>query len=251
MWVLFAAVGYLLISPELIFYWDMFEWTRMLFFISIMFLTVIYVFYDILYLEIPESILIWWNILALWALIAQDMWYNFIPYIPTLGVNIMTLWVCLIVLVSLYIIMLAGLKERYDSLIVIWCIWLLWWYMYLTGSHFTDSALLSGTLAALVIFISFFLQIVLSWWKWMWAGDLRIAILMWLLVWVSFAFPAWMITYLVGSIIGIWLIISSKIKHGIKSDFNHQIPFGPFLAIWYLSILFFHPQISKFIELYF
>ena len=258
MWVLFTAVGYFLISPDLIFAWDMFEWLRMLFFVSVMFLTVIYVFYDILYLEIPESILLVANIWVFLVLVAQDSGFRFLQHIwfSQLYYDISTIstaLVCSGVLWLLYIIMRAGLKEIYDSLIVWLCIIILWIYIANTwGIHglLKDSSLLSWTLAAFAIFISFFLQIVLSWGRWMWAGDLRIAILMWLLVGLSFAFPAWMITYITGSIIGIFIILYSKIKHGFKADFQHQIPFGPFLACWYLAILFFNPQISKFIEWY-
>ncbi len=250
-WVLFAAVGYFLVDSNLIFAWDLFEWGKMLFFIAIMFLTVIYVYYDILYLEIPESVLLIGNILAFMALIWQDALWGVFPYFWLIGLDVINIIISLFVLSWLYIIMLAWLKERYDFLILTLTTCLLWFYMYSNDLSYNTSAILSGTLAALVIYISFFLQIVISWWRWMWAWDLRIAILMWLLVWVSFAFPAWMITYLIGSIIGMWIIIFSKMKHWLKASFQHEIPFGPFLAMWYLSVLFFHPQISKFIELYF
>ncbi len=251
MWVLFLAVWYFLITPELVFSWDFLELVRLDFLLGIIFFTVIYVFYDILYLEIPESILILANLLALSMLVWQWFWYSFIPYLPVWGLDFITLWICLSILWALYYIMLAGLKELYDCLILIWVIVLLVWYMNTAELGYNSSALISGTIATLAIFISFFLQIVLSEWRWMGAGDLRIAILMGLLVWASFAFPAWMITYLIWSIVGVWVICWSKIKNGFKADFEHQIPFGPFLACWYLTILFFHPHISKIIESYF
>ncbi len=251
MWVLFFATWYFLISPELVFSWNFFEMTRLDFLLGIMFFTAIYVFYDILYLEIPESVLIIVNLLALSMLIAQWYWYSFIPYLPVWNLDIMTLWVCAVILWSLYYIMLAGLKELYDCLILVGAIILLIWYMNIAELSYNSSALLSGTIAALGIFISFFLQIVVSKGRWMWWGDLRIAILMWLLVWASFAFPAWMITYLAWSIIWVWIILYSKLQNGFKTDFKHEIPFGPFLACWYLTILFFHPYISKLIESYF
>ncbi len=257
--ILFAAVWMFLISPELIFAWNIFEWIRLLFFCSLMFLTIIYVFYDILYLEIPESVLLIANIWVFIALLSQDMWYIFIehfwsgpfdynvPLLPTIIVSFS-------VISLLYYVMIAGLKEIYDVVIVWWCIALVSWYIYLTGwfnGLLADSALLSGSVAALWVFISFFLQILLSGWRAMGAWDLRIGILMWLLCWVSLAFAGWMICYIIGSIIGIILIIRFKFISGLKSNFNHQIPFGPFIASWYLAILFFTPQIQSLLQQYF
>jgi len=195
--ILFSAAWYFLIDTSLLMWGDFIELGKLLFFLSIMFLTVIYVFYDILYLEIPEWVLIWANIITF-----------------------------------------------------IGCVVVLGWYIYLTNNTLSSSALISGTAAALWVFISFFLQIILSGGRAMWWWDLRIALLMWMLVWASLAFPAWMICYLIGSIIGILLLLRFKIKNWLKSGFNHQIPFGPFIACGYLAILFFHREIWKFIEWY-
>lgn len=258
MWVLFACVWFFLVDLNLLAGWSTFEIIKLLFFLSIMFLTIIYVFYDILYLEIPESVLLVANIWAFGALIAQDYGFRIlghiwhIPFDYSIPVVVTTL-VCLSILGLLYVIMRAGLKEIYDILIVWLCMIILYVYISNTGwvnGLLRDSALLSGTLAAFLIYLSFFLQIVLSGGRWMWAWDLRIAILMWLLVWLSFAFPAWMITYLAGSIIGIWIILYSKIRHGFKADFQHQIPFGPFLACGYLAVLFFNSHIQSLLQWY-
>lgn len=249
-WVLFSALWVFLISPELIFAWNIFEWLRMIFFCSLMFLTVIYVFYDILYLEIPESILLTANIWVFIALIIQWLGYNFIPYLATGGLDITTIILWVFILWALYYVMLAGLKEIYDCIIVFACIWVIFIYLYYFQIAVSSSALLSGTIAALWIFISFFIQIILSGGRAMWAGDLRIAILMWLLVWSSFAFPAWMICYLVWSIIGIWILLRYKCIGTLQWAVKHEVPFGPFIASGYLAVLLFHPQISKFIEWY-
>lgn len=249
--ILFSAVGIFLIDPNLIFAGSAFEWIRMLFFVALMFLTIIYVFYDILYLEIPESILLIANIWVFGALIAQWFWYAFIPYLPIGWLDIITIFVCLWVISALYYIMLAGLREIYDCLVVFACIWALVALVYFTENSISSSALISGTIAALAVFISFFLQILLSGWRAMGQWDLRIALLMWMLVWISFAFPAWMLCYIVWSVIWIFLIIRFKIKSGLKSSFNHQIPFGPFIASGYLLVLFFAPQIQNFLQWYF
>jgi prepilin signal peptidase PulO-like enzyme (type II secretory pathway) len=248
--ILFMLVWIFLINSELIFSGNILEWARMIFFSSIMFLTVIYVFYDILYLEIPESILLSANILVFTALIAQWLGYSIIPYLPVWNLDITTLLLGIWILWALYYVMVAGLKEIYDCLIVTACVLVLAAYIYYYQVPVSSSALLTWTVAALWIFISFFLQIIVSWGRAMWAGDLRIAILMWLLVWVNLAFPAWMICYLIWSLVWILLIIRFKITSGLKSSFNHQIPFGPFIASWYLVVLFFAPQIQSLLQWY-
>lgn len=249
--ILFVLVWYSLIDFQLLLSRDMLEISRFLFFLSIMFLTIIYVFYDILYLEIPESVLLIANLGTFWALIFQSLGFGIIPYLPVWGFHFGEIVLCLSILALLYTVFLAGLKEVYDCILVLFCMLLLGWYMYYFDVSFRDSPMLSGTLAALWIYISFFLQIILSWGRAMGAGDLRIAILMWLLVWASFAFPAFMICYLVWSVIWIIIIAQSKIKNGLTASFQHQIPFGPFIACWYLAVLFFSSEISKFIEKYF
>lgn len=54
----------------------------LLFFLSIVFLSVIYVFYDLLYLEIPESILLAANIITFGGLTLQSLGFEIIPYMP-------------------------------------------------------------------------------------------------------------------------------------------------------------------------
>lgn len=249
-WLLFAGVWIFLLSPGLIFSWNMLEWSRMIFFCWLMFFTVVYVFYDILYLEIPESILLIANVWVFWVLIAQWLWYNFIPYLTVWDWDILTILLCFWIISALYYIMIAWLREIYDCLIVWLCVVALWLYVFYFDISLAHNAILSGTIAALWIFISFFLQIVLSGWRAMWAGDLRIGILMWLLTGVSLAFPAWMICYIIWSLVWIILILKFKIKSWLKSSFNHQIPFGPFIASGYIATLFFASQIQSLLQWY-
>lgn len=250
-WFLFAAVWYFMIDPTLIFSGDILEIGRLFFFLSIIFLTVVYSFYDILFLEIPESILLIANIWTFGALILQSLSINIFPFLPLWGFDIKTLVICFFVLCTLYFVFLAGLKDIYDVIIIsIICV-IFMEYIFFTDARIFSSPLLSGTGAALGIYLSFFLQIIVSGWRWMWAWDLRIAILMWLLVWASFAFPAWMLCYIIGSILGVGVLISQKIKKSTESGMNMQVPFGPFIASGYLCILFFHPEISSFIAWYF
>lgn len=247
--VLFLALGYFLIDPLGVFSGDIFEIVRLVFFLALWFLTLVYVWYDILFLEIPESILLIVNIGVFAALIAQGYGFQVFPYLPIWGLTLEVIILSALTLWILYAIFLAGLREIYDMLLLAFGICLIGWYMYFFEVSATSSALLSGTLAALAIYISFFLQIILSGGRAMGAGDLRIAILMGLIVWISFAFPAWMICYLIGSIIGIGVLIYQKIQKK-WSGTSHQIPFGPFIASGYLAVLFFAPQILQFIEWY-
>ena len=248
--VLFSCVWIFLISPELIALWDILEWWRLLFFCFLIFLTIIYVFYDILYLEIPESILMIANVSVLWALIFQSHWYTIIPYLAVWNIDTLSFVFSLSVLAVMYTIIFAGLSEIYDCLLL----WVCYACAYLLFHFFAlpvwDSALVSGVLAALVIYSVFFLQIVVSGWRAMGAGDLRIAILMWLVCWLGFIFPAFMICYLVGSIVWIGMILVSKIYGQSQGNKSSQIAFWPFIACGYISVLFFSSSISRFIEWY-
>jgi hypothetical protein len=120
--------------------------------------------------------------------------------------------------------------------------------------NLSDIAILNWILWALWIFLFFFIQIVISGWAWMWWGDLRIAIFIWLILWTSLAFPGVMITYLVWSIIWLSLIWYSKVKNLNKkkaTKFNTQIPFWPFLATWFFITILFQNSILELMRIYF
>ncbi|MDA9129284.1 prepilin peptidase [Candidatus Gracilibacteria bacterium] len=265
MGVLFLVAGYFLISPELIFMGNSFEIFKLIYFLSIIFFTVIYVFYDILYLEIPESILLNLNILILGGLSFEILsagvfdsrlvLFDWLKY--TNGGQYLALQLGLagVIIGGLYTIMRAGLREIYDIGILLW----LWGLLIFANNYFQSgfqnsvfqSPLIDGLYGALALFSFFFAQIVVSKGRWMGAGDLRIAIAMGLIVGIYFALPSGMITYITGSIVGIGIILFSKILHTKQKEIDHQIPFGPFLACGYLGVMFFHPQISAFIQQYF
>jgi len=244
------ALGYFLIDPYLVLSGSGFELFRLFFFLALWFLTLVYVWYDILFLEIPESILLIANIWVFAGLVLQGYGYSIFPYLPLWGLTFEVIILTGAVIGLLYSVFLAGLRELYDAFLLLICIFLIAWYVYFADMSVQSSALLSGTIAALLIYISFFLQIVLSGGRAMWAWDLRIAILMWLVVWISFAFPAWMLCYLIWSIVWVGLLIYQKI-YKKNTETTHQIPFWPFIASGYLAVLFFSPQISQFIEWYF
>ena len=89
----------------------------------------------------------------------------------------------------------------------------------------------------------------------MWGWDLRIAILVGLILGSTLTFPAMMLTYFAGSIIWIWFIIYQRIKQKSRDNSwiistNTEIPFWPFLAIWFFLAVFFQEEIIKFMEIY-
>ncbi|MDD2917141.1 MAG: prepilin peptidase [Candidatus Gracilibacteria bacterium] len=61
--MLFMLSGYFFIDPTLIFTGNMMECMRLLLFLLVAFVTIVFVFYDILFMEIPDEVLIPVNIL--------------------------------------------------------------------------------------------------------------------------------------------------------------------------------------------
>ncbi len=239
--LLFAGVGYFLVDPSLISLWYTPEMIKLWYLLIIAFLTIVYVFYDILYLEIPESILIIANILTLIALAVLDKWS------PLLIWNIiLSLWVVGL----LYTIMLKWFKEIYDiALFALACVGV-YLYTQVFWVSYHNSFLISGIIWALGIFGFFFAQIVVSWGKWMGWWDLRIAILMGLTLGVMFSFAGVMLSYFAGSIIWVGLILWQKSRKWWKEQFSTQVPFGPFLACGYFGVLFFAEYINTLMKIY-
>ena len=258
-WLLFALIWYFLIDLSLLAEWDTVEIIKLGFFLIIWFFTIIYTFYDILFLEIPESILALWIVLTLIILSIQTvvMWINIID-LPTNYSYGLEVWIAAIVLSLfiiwwLYVIMLKWLKEIWDILILVVIIFSLFLFKHFTEINLTDINILNWVIWALGIFIFFFIQIVISRWVWMWWWDLRIAIFIWLILWSSLSFSWVMITYIIWSIIWLWLIAYSRIKHLWKkkaTGLNTQIPFWPFLAVWFFITLFYQNQILELIKMY-
>ena len=72
---------------------------------------------------------------------------------------------------------------------------------------------------------------------WIGWGDLRIAIFIGLTLWGIHTLSTLLIAYIIGSIIGISLLIITKIS---DKEISHEVPFGPFLgAGWILSLTFY------------
>ena len=258
-WALFALVWFFLVDFSLIFLWDVWEIVKLSFWLLIAFITIIYFFYDILFLEISERVLatgVW--IAVIWIIIQSYSTIQIFPSLPTwvdedlLSLN-HSIWFLLLTVTALYTIILKNLSEIWDFIILI----TLWVFLYIFNTFFTDTFSLtqfpaiSASIWAIAIFSFFFLQIVVSWGKWMWWGDLRIAILVWLLLWTTLSFPGMMLTYFTGSIIWVWFIIYQRMTKKGKWKLNSQIPFWPFIAIWFFLAIFFQEYILELMERYF
>lgn len=250
-WIIFVSVWVFLTDFQLILNLNFLEIIKLLFWLSISFITILYIFYDILFLEIHEWIMLTWISLAfLWVLINSFS----LPLLETISVSnlsilqiIISSAISLIILTSFYLIMLKELKVIYDFLLIFAMIWLLFLSKnYFFTENFYQIPMISSIIWAFWIFIFFFLQIVLSKWKALWWWDLRIWMMIWLLFWINFSFIWIAMWYLVWSIIWIFIII----KNFKKKEAN-IVPFWPFLWIWFFLTLFFHNYITIFIEKYF
>jgi len=258
MWILFALIWYFLADLNLIASWNFNEIIKLLFWFIIWFISIVYIFYDILFLEIHDWIMLFWIIIIFLAIIFQSFWIiNIIDslnfWITSSNLEIIhSLWLLLVWVIWMYIIMLKELKEIYDILILIW----IWVLIYLFNIFFTSNTsflefpAISALIWAYSIFIFFFMQIIVSRWAWMWWWDLRIAIFIWMILWSSLAFEWTFMTYIVWSFLWVWAIIFSKFKNWFKTTFDSQIPFWPFLAIWFFITIFYSEQILNFTRIY-
>ena len=255
MWVLFALVWYFLIDFWLILEWNWVEIIKLLFWLFIWFVTIVYTFYDILFLEIPESVLALWIIGTLWILWLQSLFpgFNMIEWLPawwnTITMSLLAVAWSISVVWILYVIMLKELSVITDIILLASSILGLILIKYAFDIELTNLAITNGLMWMLGIFLFFFLQIIVSKWAWMWWGDLRIAILIGLILGTTLSFPAMMLTYLIGSFIWIGFIIYSRIWKW-ETTMTTQIPFWPFLAAWFFVTIFFQQSILKFMSFY-
>lgn len=235
MGILFCLSTFFLVDIESLLSWNIHSIVKFVFLLLLAFCTVVYVFYDILYLEIPESILAIANIATLGFLFyASFFFYSFENNMLIITLSFTTLalfW-------ALYYIMTQEQSEKKD-IIILWISWivifLLWQSFWQTIFSFAP---FSGITAAYILFSFFYLQYYFSSGTWIGGGDFRIALLMGLILWLPFLLVGFLSTYLIGSIIGIIFIIFLRIKKW-KWKQKMMIPFGPFLAFGIYFTLFF------------
>ncbi len=254
-WILFVLIWYFLIDFNLLLSLNFNEIITLFFWLTIWFITIIYTFYDILFLEIHDWIMLFWIIFSIIFLILQGFWaidiFSYLWNINTdLLQNFIWLVILLISILFYYIIMFKELSLKYDFLIL-FIIWLLNFIFIKSFWIWIESSLFINIWIWILIIFSFlFIQIAVSAWAWMWGWDLRIAILMGLLLWYSFSIEALFLTYIIWSILWILFIIFSKFKNWFKTTFNSQIPFWPFLALWFFSIIFWQQNLIEILSIY-
>jgi len=257
-WLLFSMVWYFLIDFQAILWWDLLEISRLFFYLIITFFSVIYIFYDILFLEIPEIILFLWIWITTIVLALQTIFPEFLiiqnlhSWVNDFSVWIYSIIISIAIISLLYVVMLKWLHEILDIIILSLVILSLWWFKEFFDINLTDFTVFDWIIWALAIFLFFFLQILISKWEWLWWWDLRIAILIWLILWTNLIFAWAMLSYVSWSIIWIIMLIYSKLKNkSFKYKMNTQIPFWPFLAIWFFLSIFYSQSILFIIEKYF
>ncbi len=254
--ILFFLVWFKLIDFNLIVSLNYLEIFKLVYFLFLAFITIIFTFYDILFLEINELILFIWIFISALIIIIQALNPEF-HVISTFNTSykwiwfkdmIITIGIYIFVLSSLYVIILKWLKELYDVLILSFCILLVVVLKNFLLIDVYNIPVISSILWVLFIFTFLFLQIVVSKWTWMWWWDLRIAILMWLILGHTYSFSWVMLAYISWSIIWILIILIQKIKK--VQNINTVIPFWPFLWIWLFLTILFQKDINNFIFYY-
>ncbi len=253
MWLAFAGIGYFGVDALYVIWGNFLEIGKLVFLLFLTFCLVVLSFYDILFLEIPEEILVIAIIGAFCVLMGQSFFPE-MQILPkfTLSQNsffIGVLWslVAASIILWMYVIMTQGLTEKYDFLILALSGLLLLWLREWFNTPFSSLPVISGVVAAYAIFLFFYLQIFVSSGAWLWGWDLRIAILMGLVLWMSLSFYGVFLTYISGSIIGISIIVYKKLIEKVKWRVNTMIPFWPFLAIGIYVTLLFYPYIQSFV----
>jgi leader peptidase (prepilin peptidase)/N-methyltransferase len=252
-WILFSLIWYFLIDVNLILIWNFNEILKLFFWLVISFISIIYSFYDILFLEIEDKTMIFWIIFVVFLLLLQSFWIiNIIEYFnnnSSLLENILWFLILIFSIFAYYFIMFKELEFKYDFLILFLIFWIIFGFLKYFWLNINDNIFLNASIWIYIIFVFLFLQIAVSGGAWMWGGDLRIAIFMGLLLWYSFSIEWLFLTYIFGSLISIFIVLYQKIKKWFKTKINTQIPFWPFLALWTFAWIFLQKSIFEIIGL--
>lgn len=100
-----------------------------------------------------------------------------------------------------------------------------------------SAPLFSGALMALVLGVFFYLLILITRGKGMGGGDLKLGVFLGLVFGFPYALVVLMLSFLLGSVFGVGLILAGKKK------FGQTIPFGPFLSLAGIISIFWGSQI--------
>ncbi len=185
----FLSIWFSVIDLTNPFYLDPTTLFHLVFFLFAGFVGVIFTLYDILYMEIPDVVILPFLMGSFFLLLLASNTYGYLPE---------------------------------------------WAFGYFLpfSSDFINIPLINAMIGWVSIFLFFLIQILLSKGAWMGWWDLRIALFMGFIAGAKIAWLGLFLAYLLWSIIGIGVILVAKRK-------NHEIPFGPYLAIGiYLSLAF-------------
>ncbi len=272
--ILFIATAYFFVDIWWVISGNTQEIVSLFFYLFFWFGTLIYVIYDILYLEIPESILLILIIGTFIALVWQNFWI--VSIFPFLENNIALSIEQHLVLISGFVgsilLLYAIMWKGWSYLVDLWILGFIacfWWILFFWNIPLHETIFGSTFLWAFAIFLFLFLQILISNGRAMWWWDLRIAILMGMILWISMSFWWILATYIFWSIIGVIILIFTKtkayyqskkkflnqVRHilGLKTkkiEIDTQIPFWPFLAIGMYVTLLYGNEIRLFLQNY-
>ncbi len=162
-----------------------------------------------------------------------------------------------LVLVSLLIVILVyDLKFLKIPLLIIWLAvaWTSAYYLLVDSFNFPvlinfwDSRFLSGLIGGAIASSFFLFLVIISREKWMGMGDVYLGFLIGLVIGWPNILLVLMLSFLLGSVVGLTLVISKRKK------MSSQLPFGPFLIISLFLIIFllkFFPAIDSYLRFYY
>ncbi len=228
--LLFTIMGYISIS----FWNDPVSWETWVF-LLLGFITGIYMLYDIRYMEIPDQIMV---PSIVWYIILLLLWSNFREYLFD-----------------------SSTYHDYQSLILdhFYAAVMIYSFFYLqilipSAFFLLKRKKMKQFIQILYSYFLFPIELIFSFFirkntldpepepeeeipVWIWAWDLRVAIFIWLTLWGIHTLSTLFFAYIIGSIVGWFLLFQNKSNHPTR---NHQIPFWPFLWIgWILSLIFY------------
>lgn len=249
MWIVFFLIWLYLVDFQSILAWNIQEILRLVFFLYIGFVIVVFSFYDILYQLIPTEIL-WPAILILLIMLLSSIFSvnteNFFSYFKTFENPFYSkpifnslLWA--IFIYSFFYIqiffpwMYYAIEKKKYNIILVQAIEYFTLPFYMLFSLFLKSDKendLEETDEEEFVY------------TWMWHWDLWIAVFMWF-VWGFKIAVLWLaIGYLIGAIV--WIYILS-----VKKQRNTYIAFWPFLWVWLLLSLMYYDKIINLIFMYY
>ncbi len=234
---LFLASSYFLVDIWLVAQWNITEVWQLLFWLFFSFITILYTFYDIAFMEIHDGIMGAWIVWVIIYLCINGIssWYE-----------LSAIWIVIVMLIGCYTIMLKWLSNLWDIIII----WFICWVLALGYHIYPGNILIEGSIGAMIMFLFFFVQILVSWWTWMGGWDLRIALMVGLILGTTLVWPGIFITYLAGSVISLSIIAVEKVFFSESMSMSSKIPFGPFIAIGCCITLFFQANILHYISIY-